>query len=47
VACPFDAITLEGEYELSEASRKPLIYDKEMLLAPHPKPVPRRPPPGE
>jgi NADH-quinone oxidoreductase subunit I len=47
VACPFDAITLEGEYELSEASRKPLIYTKEMLLAPHPKPVPRRPPPGE
>jgi NADH-quinone oxidoreductase subunit I len=47
IACPFDAITLEGEYELSEASRKPLIYTKEMLLAPHPKPVPRRQPPAE
>ena len=45
VACPFDAITLEGEYELAEAGRTPLIYTKEMLLAPHPKPVPRRPPP--
>jgi NADH-quinone oxidoreductase subunit I len=45
VACPFDAITLEGEYELAEASREPLIYTKEMLLAPHPKPVPRRPTP--
>jgi NADH-quinone oxidoreductase subunit I len=45
IACPFDAITLEGEYELAEAGRKPLIYTKEMLLAPHPKPVPRRPPP--
>jgi NADH-quinone oxidoreductase subunit I len=43
IACPFDAITLENEYELSERTRAELIYDKEMLLAPHPKPVPVRP----
>jgi NADH-quinone oxidoreductase subunit I len=42
VACPFDAITLEAEYELSEYERGPEIYDKEMLLAAHPKPVPLR-----
>lgn len=42
VACPFDAITLEGEYELSEYERTALIYDKETLLAPHPKQVPLR-----
>ncbi len=43
VACPFDAITLENEYEMSERTRTDLLYDKEMLLAPHPKPVPVRP----
>ena len=42
IACPFDAITLEAEYEMSEHDRSLLIYDKEMLLAPHPKPVPIR-----
>ena len=42
-ACPFDAITLEAEYEMSERTRGDLLYDKEMLLAPHPKPVPLRP----
>ena len=42
VACPFDAITLEAEYEMSEQARAELIYDKEMLLAPHPKPEPNR-----
>jgi NADH-quinone oxidoreductase subunit I len=47
-ACPFDAITLEGEYELSEYDRgRDLIYTKEMLLAPHPKPVPLRTPEPE
>jgi len=47
-ACPFDAITLEGEYELSEYDRgRDLIYTKEMLLAPHPKPVPIRTPEPE
>jgi NADH-quinone oxidoreductase subunit I len=42
IACPFDAITLEQEYELSERDRGELIYTKDMLLAPHPKPVPLR-----
>ena len=42
VACPFDAITLENEYELSERTRSDLLYTKDMLLAPHPKPVPVR-----
>jgi NADH-quinone oxidoreductase subunit I len=42
VACPFDAITLEHEYELSEIDKRDLIYTKDMLLAPHPKPVPMR-----
>jgi len=45
VACPFDAITLEAEYELSEYDRpRDLVYTKDMLLAPHPKPVPVREP---
>jgi NADH-quinone oxidoreductase subunit I len=38
--CPFDAITLEAEYELSEYSRDDLIYTKDMLLAPPVKRVP-------
>ncbi len=42
LACPFDAITLEAEYEMSERERHAEIYTKEMLLAPHPKPVPVR-----
>jgi NADH-quinone oxidoreductase subunit I len=42
VACPFDAITLENEYEMSERTRTDLLYTKDMLLAPHPKPVPVR-----
>jgi NADH-quinone oxidoreductase subunit I len=33
LACPFDAITLGNEYELSEYSRDDLIYTKDMLLA--------------
>ncbi|MGH3052537.1 MAG: 4Fe-4S binding protein, partial [Gaiellaceae bacterium] len=40
LACPFDAITLEAEYELSEYSRDDLIYTKDMLLAPPIKRVP-------
>jgi NADH-quinone oxidoreductase subunit I len=40
LACPFDAITLEAEYELSEYSRDDLIYTKDMLLA---EPVKRMP----
>ena len=42
IACPFDAITLENEYEMSERTRTDLLYTKDMLLAPHPKPVPVR-----
>jgi NADH-quinone oxidoreductase subunit I len=42
LACPFDAITLEAEYEMSERGREAEIYHKDMLLAPHPKPVPLR-----
>jgi NADH-quinone oxidoreductase subunit I len=42
IACPFDAITLEAEYEMSEVTRRASIYTKDMLLAPHPKPVPMR-----
>ncbi|MEE8164914.1 MAG: 4Fe-4S binding protein [Myxococcota bacterium] len=40
LACPFDAITLEADYEISEYSRDDLIYSKEMLLAPPIKQVP-------
>lgn len=43
VACPFDAITLEHAYELSDHSRKALIYTKDMLQEPHPKAVPVKP----
>ena len=32
LACPFDAITLGNEYEISEYSRDDLIYTKDMLL---------------
>ena len=32
LACPFDAITLGNEFELSEYSRDDLIYTKDMLL---------------
>ena len=34
LACPFDAITLGNEFELSEYSRDDLIYTKDMLLDP-------------
>lgn len=48
VACPFDAITLEAEYEMSEYNRpRDLVYTKDMLMAPHPKSVPRRAPDQE
>ena len=33
LACPFDAITLGNDFELSEYSRDDLIYTKDMLLA--------------
>ena len=32
LACPFDAITLGNQFELSEYSRDDLIYTKDMLL---------------
>ena len=46
LACPFDAITLGNEFEISEYNRDDLIYTKDMLLAPPMKRVPvadRRP----
>ena len=33
VACPFDAITMGNDYEMSDYSRSDLIFTKEMLLA--------------
>jgi NADH-quinone oxidoreductase subunit I len=33
VACPFDAITMGHEYEMSDYNRSDLIFTKEMLLA--------------
>ena len=33
VACPFDAITMGHDYELSDYDRGDLIFTKEMLLA--------------
>mgnify|MGYP003332115909 CR=1 FL=1 len=32
LACPFDAITLGNDFELSEISREALVYTKSMLL---------------
>jgi NADH-quinone oxidoreductase subunit I len=32
IACPFDAITLGSEFELSEYARDDQIYTKDMLL---------------
>ena len=32
LACPFDAITLGNDFELSEISRDALVYTKSMLL---------------
>jgi NADH-quinone oxidoreductase subunit I len=32
-ACPFDAITMGHDYELSDYNRSDLIFTKEMLLA--------------
>ena len=43
VACPFDAITLEHSYELSEYTREALIYTKDVLLEPAPKQPPLHP----
>jgi NADH-quinone oxidoreductase subunit I len=34
IACPFDAITLGNDFELSELSRDALVYTKQMLLEP-------------
>ena len=39
-ACPFDAITLGNEFEISEYNRDDLIYTKDMLLAEPVKKVP-------
>ena len=33
VACPFDAITMGNDFELSDYNRSDLIFTKEMLLA--------------
>jgi NADH-quinone oxidoreductase subunit I len=33
LACPFDAITLGNEFEISEYNRDDQIYAKDMLLA--------------
>jgi NADH-quinone oxidoreductase subunit I len=33
IACPFDAITMGHDYEMSDSSRSDLIFTKEMLLA--------------
>ncbi len=33
VACPFDAITMGHDYEMSDYTRSDLIFTKEMLLA--------------
>jgi NADH-quinone oxidoreductase subunit I len=40
LACPFDAITLGNEFEISEYVRDDLIYTKDMLLTPPVKRVP-------
>ena len=40
LACPFDAITLGNDYEISEYNRDDLIYTKDMLLAEPQKQVP-------
>jgi NADH-quinone oxidoreductase subunit I len=33
IACPFDAITMGHDYEMSDYNRSDLIFTKEMLLA--------------
>ena len=40
LACPFDAITLGNEFEISEYNRDDQIYTKDMLLAEPVKKVP-------
>jgi NADH-quinone oxidoreductase subunit I len=40
LACPFDAITLGNDFEISEHNRDDLIYTKDILLAPPIKRVP-------
>ena len=42
LACPFDAITLGNEYEISEYNRDDQIYTKDMLLARADEEDPRR-----
>jgi NADH-quinone oxidoreductase subunit I len=42
VACPFDAITMGNDYELSDYHRSDLIFTKEMLLADPPEHTPLR-----
>jgi NADH-quinone oxidoreductase subunit I len=44
LACPFDAITLGNEFELSEFNRDDQIYTKDMLLAEPIKRVPNADP---
>jgi NADH-quinone oxidoreductase subunit I len=45
-ACPTEAIVLGHEYAFSEYSREALIYTKEMLLVPDPRPADARPVPA-
>ena len=40
IACPFDAITMGHDYEMSDYTRSDLIFTKEMLLA---EPIERTP----
>jgi NADH-quinone oxidoreductase subunit I len=42
MACPFDAITMGNDYELSDYHRSDLIFTKEMLLADPPEHTPLR-----
>jgi NADH-quinone oxidoreductase subunit I len=44
VACPFDAITMQQDYELSDYERTDLIFTKEMLLQDPPERTPLRRP---
>ena len=44
IACPFDAITMQQDYELSDYERTDLIFTKEMLLQDPPERTPLRRP---
>jgi NADH-quinone oxidoreductase subunit I len=44
IACPFDAITMQQDYELSDYERTDLIFTKEMLLQEQPELTPLRRP---